>query len=109
MNIQEHIHTQVTSHPVVLLMKGTPQFPQCGFSSTVVQLLKKNGVTRFFSINVLSDSDVRQGAKEYAQWPTFPQLYVNGEFVGGCDIVKEMDASGELAQLLSPYKTENAA
>lgn len=104
MSIQEKIHAHVTQNSVVLFMKGTPQFPQCGFSSTAVQLLKKNGISQFFSINVLADADVRQGAKEYAQWPTFPQLYVNGEFVGGCDIMKEMDASGELETLLATTK-----
>ena len=101
MDVQARIHADVTAHPVVLFMKGTPQFPQCGFSSTAVQLLKKNGVSQFFSINVLSDAEVRQGAKEYSQWPTFPQLYVKGEFVGGCDIMREMDVTGELATLLA--------
>ena len=96
------IKEQVTTHPVVLYMKGTPQFPQCGFSATVAEILKRSGVTDYFSVNVLEDADIRQGIKEYANWPTIPQLYVNGEFVGGCDIVREMYASGELQKVLAP-------
>ena len=96
------IKEQVTTHPVVLYMKGTPQFPQCGFSATVAEILKRSGVTEYFSVNVLEDADIRQGIKEYANWPTIPQLYVNGEFVGGCDIVREMYASGELQKVLAP-------
>ena len=96
------IKEQVTTHPVVLYMKGTPQFPQCGFSATVAEILKRSGVTDYFSVNVLEDADIRQGIKEYANWPTIPQLYVNGEFVGGCDIVREMFASGELQKVLAP-------
>lgn len=109
MDIQAQIHEQVNQHPVVLFMKGTPQFPQCGFSSTAVQLLKKNGVQSFFTVDILRDAELRQGAKEYAQWPTFPQLYVKGEFIGGCDIMREMDASGELSTLLEPVKTATGA
>lgn len=82
-------------------MKGSPQFPQCGFSATVAQVLKLCGVKDYFSVNVLADADIRQGIKEYANWPTIPQLYVKGEFVGGCDIVREMYESGELQQLLA--------
>ena len=96
------IKEQVTTHPVVLYRKGTPQFPQCGFSATVAEILKRSGVTDYFSVNVLEDADIRQGIKEYANWPTIPQLYVNGEFVGGCDIVREMYASGELQKVLAP-------
>jgi monothiol glutaredoxin len=96
------IKEQVTTHPVVLYMKGTPQFPQCGFSATVAEILKRSGVTNYFSVNVLEDADIRQGIKEYANWPTIPQLYVNGEFIGGCDIVREMYASGELQKVLAP-------
>src|SRR5438876_11891696 len=92
MSIQDTIREQVTTHPVVLYMKGTPQFPQCGFSATVAEILKRCGVTDYFSVNVLADDDIRQGIKEYANWPTIPQLYVNGEFVGGCDIIREMYA-----------------
>ena len=100
MNIQDTIREQVTTHPVVLYMKGTPQFPQCGFSSSAVQMLKASGVDSFFSVNVLADADIRQGIKDYANWPTIPQLYVKGEFVGGSDIMREMYESGELQQLL---------
>jgi monothiol glutaredoxin len=98
---QEIIREQVTTHPVVLYMKGTPQFPQCGFSSAAVQMLKQSGAENFHAVNVLADNDIRQGIKEYANWPTIPQLYVNGEFVGGADIMREMYDSGELQQLLA--------
>ncbi|MBK9117576.1 MAG: Grx4 family monothiol glutaredoxin [Betaproteobacteria bacterium] len=98
--IHDTIRDQVTQHPVVLYMKGTPQFPQCGFSATVAEILKRCGVDSYFSVNVLADEEIRQGIKAYANWPTIPQLYVNGEFVGGCDIVREMYASGELQKLL---------
>ena len=101
MDTQEKIKQQVTSNPVVLYMKGTPQFPQCGFSSLAVQALNACGVTTFFSVNVLENPDIRQGIKEYANWPTIPQLYVKGEFVGGCDIVKEMFEQGELDAYLT--------
>jgi monothiol glutaredoxin len=101
MSIQDTIREQVTTHPVVLYMKGTPQFPQCGFSSAAVQMLKGSGTEKFFSVNVLADPDIRQGIKDYANWPTVPQLYVNGEFVGGADIMREMYESGELQQLLA--------
>ena len=100
MNVQDRIQEQVKSHPVVLFMKGTPQFPQCGFSATVAQILKLSGVQSYASVNVLGDEEVRQGIKEYANWPTIPQLYVNGEFVGGCDIVREMYENGELQEVL---------
>ena len=83
MDAQSTIKQQVTSHPVALYMKGTPQFPQCGFSATVVQILYACGVKDFFSVNVLEEPEIRQGIKEFANWPTIPQLYVNGEFVGG--------------------------
>src|SRR5215210_7126727 len=100
MSVQDTIRQQVTGHRVVLYMKGTPQFPQCGFSSAAVQMLKACGVADFAAVNVLADPDIRQGVKEYANWPTIPQLYVNGEFVGGADIMREMFESGELQQLL---------
>jgi monothiol glutaredoxin len=102
MDVKDRIHEQVTTHPVVLYMKGTPQFPQCGFSATVAEILKRSGVNEYFAVNVLEDPEIRQGIKEYANWPTIPQLYVNGEFVGGCDILREMYASGELEQVLKP-------
>jgi monothiol glutaredoxin len=101
MSAQDTIREQVTTHPVVLYMKGTPQFPQCGFSQAAVQMLNSCGVDKFFSVNVLADPAIRQGIKDYAQWPTIPQLYVNGEFVGGCDIMREMYQAGELQQLLA--------
>ena len=93
------IKDTVDGHDVTLFMKGTPDFPQCGFSAAVVQVLNHMGVT-FHGVNVLEDMDVRQGIKDYSNWPTIPQLYVKGEFVGGCDIVREMFESGELAQML---------
>ena len=102
MNAQDIIKQQVTGNPVVLYMKGTPQAPQCGFSAMAVQALNACGVSQFFSVNVLADQAIRQGIKEFANWPTIPQLYVNGEFVGGCDIVREMYQSGELQKLLAP-------
>ena len=102
MDVQSTIKEQVTTHQVVLYMKGTPQFPQCGFSATAVQVLTACGVNDFFSVNVLEESEIRQGIKEYANWPTIPQLYVNGEFVGGSDIVIELYQSGELQKLLVP-------
>jgi monothiol glutaredoxin len=104
------IESDVRSHPVVLYMKGTPVFPQCGFSAQVVQVLSQLGV-KFQSFDVLSDDSLRQGIKEFSNWPTIPQLYVQGEFVGGCDIVREMYQSGELAALLAEkgVATENVA
>jgi monothiol glutaredoxin len=101
MSVQETIRDQVTSHRVVLYMKGTPQFPQCGFSATVAEILKRCGVTDYYTVNVLEDGEIRQGIKEFANWPTIPQLYVNGEFVGGCDIIREMYQAGELQPLLA--------
>jgi monothiol glutaredoxin len=100
MSNQEVIRKQVTGNRVVLYMKGTPDFPQCGFSANAVGILRACGVGEFFSVNVLEDPAVRQGIKEYANWPTIPQLYVNGEFVGGSDIMTEMYKSGELKKLL---------
>ena len=100
MSIQDKIREQVKGHRVVLYMKGTPQFPQCGFSATAAEILKRCGVNDYFSVDVLADGEIRQGIKEYANWPTIPQLYVNGEFVGGCDIMREMYANGELQQVL---------
>ncbi|SBT07966.1 monothiol glutaredoxin [Candidatus Accumulibacter aalborgensis] len=100
MDAQQLIKEQVTSNPVVLYMKGTPQFPQCGFSATTVQILKACGVSTFLSVNVLENPEIRNGIKEYANWPTIPQLYVRGEFIGGCDIMREMYEDGELQKLL---------
>ena len=100
MDIQDVIREQVTNNNVVLYMKGTPQFPQCGFSSTAVQILKGCVVSEVLAVNVLADNDIRQGIKDFSNWPTIPQLYVKGEFVGGSDIMREMYESGELLQLL---------
>jgi len=95
---QDRIRQQVSETPVVLFMKGTPVFPQCGFSAAVVQILSHMGV-KFKGVDVLSDPGIRQGIKEYSSWPTIPQLYIKGEFIGGCDIVREMFETGELKQL----------
>jgi monothiol glutaredoxin len=97
--VHTRIKQDVTENPVVLYMKGTPMFPQCGFSAAVVQALSELGV-KFKGVDVLADPSLREGIKTYANWPTLPQLYVKGELVGGCDIVREMQASGELAALM---------
>ena len=99
MPVLERIRAEVEGHPVVLFMKGTPQFPQCGFSGQVVQILDHVGVG-YKGLNVLESAELRNGIKEYSNWPTIPQLYVKGEFVGGCDIIREMFQEGELQQLL---------
>ena len=101
MDVQQRIKQQVESHPVVLFMKGTPQFPQCGFSASVVEVLKACGVQELHTVNVLEDAEIRQGIKDFANWPTIPQLYIKGQFVGGADIVREMHHSGELRKLLT--------
>jgi monothiol glutaredoxin len=106
MDTQDKIKQQVAGNSVVLYMKGTPQFSQCGFSALAVQALNACGVTNFFSVNVLENPDIRQGIKEYANWPTVPQLYVKGEFVGGSDIMKEMYQSGELQKLLEGLRQQ---
>lgn len=100
MDIKQMIKQQVTTHPVVLYMKGTPDFPQCGFSASAIQILKACGIDQPFTVDVLSNPDIRQGIKEYANWPTIPQLYINGEFVGGADIMREMYQTGELKKML---------
>ena len=100
MDVIDRIKTQISAQPVVLFMKGTPDFPQCGFSANAVGILKECGVKDMFTVNVLENPDIRQGIKEYANWPTIPQLYINGEFIGGSDIVSEMYQSGELQTLL---------
>jgi monothiol glutaredoxin len=99
-SVQDTIKEQVSSNKVVLYMKGSPDFPQCGFSARAVQVLHACGVDEFFSVDVLQDPGIREGIKQFANWPTIPQLYVNGEFVGGSDIVTEMYQSGELQELL---------
>jgi len=98
--VQEFISQTVTEHPVVLFMKGSAQMPQCGFSGKAIQLLRASGVKQLVTVNVLEDDEVRQGIKEFSSWPTIPQLYVKGEFIGGSDIMTEMHESGELKQLL---------
>ena len=100
MSVQEIIKQQVTGNPVVLYMKGTPQAPQCGFSAAAIQVLNACGVKSLLTVDVLQNPDIRQGIKHYANWPTIPQLYVNGEFVGGSDILREMFESGELQKVL---------
>jgi monothiol glutaredoxin len=107
-NIHDQIKTEVEGNDVVLYMKGTPDFPMCGFSGQAVQILNHLGVP-FKGINVLADDAVRNGIKEYSNWPTIPQLYVKGEFVGGCDIMREMFQSGELAEHLKQAGIKAAA
>ena len=99
-NVQERIQKLISENPVVLFMKGTPAFPQCGFSGQVVQILDYLGAP-VVGVNILEDAEIRQGIKDFANWPTIPQLYVKGEFVGGCDITREMFQSGELQALLT--------
>jgi monothiol glutaredoxin len=97
-NVETRIRQEIADAPVVLYMKGSPVFPQCGFSAAVVQILSHLGV-KFKGVDVLADPEIRQGIKEFSSWPTIPQLYVKGEFVGGCDIIREMFDAGELQQL----------
>jgi monothiol glutaredoxin len=106
--VSDRIKQDVTDNPVVLYMKGTPVFPQCGFSAAVVQILTHLGV-KFKGVDVLTDPEIRQGIKEYSSWPTIPQLYVKGEFIGGCDIVREMFETGELKELLTSNGIETRA
>ena len=100
MEAKDFIAKTVADNPVVLFMKGTAQFPQCGFSGRAIQILKTVGVKNLVTVNVLEDDDVRQAVKEFARWPTIPQLYINGEFVGGSDIMQEMFQSGELQKMV---------
>ena len=100
MDAKAFIQKTVTDNPVVLFMKGTAEFPQCGFSGRAIQILKSCGVKNLVTVNVLEDDEVRQAIKEYANWPTIPQLYVGGELIGGSDIVLQMFESGELAEVL---------
>ena len=100
MDAQDVIKEQVTKNRVVLYMKGSPDFPQCGFSANAVQILRACGASEIFTVNVLENPEIRQGIKDYANWPTIPQLYINGEFVGGSDIMAEMYKNGELKKLL---------
>ena len=99
-DIRAEIEATIQSHAVVLFMKGTPNMPMCGFSAAVVGALREAGAANFEAINVLADLEIREGVKQYSDWPTVPQLYIKGEFIGGCDIVREMHAKGELAPLI---------
>lgn len=101
MNTQDIIKQTIEQNAIVLYMKGTPQFPQCGFSSRAVGLLKACGAEKFASVNVLEEPEIRQGIKDFSNWPTIPQLYIQGEFIGGSDIMAEMFESGELQELIS--------
>ncbi|MFT3802124.1 MAG: Grx4 family monothiol glutaredoxin [Burkholderiaceae bacterium] len=105
MDAKEFIAKTVTDNPIVLFMKGTAQFPQCGFSGRAIQILKAVGVKNMVTINVLEDDEVRQAIKDYSNWPTIPQLYISGEFVGGSDIMYEMYQSGELQKLIPSAAT----
>ncbi|HLT27153.1 MAG TPA: Grx4 family monothiol glutaredoxin [Zeimonas sp.] len=100
MDARSFIEKTVTENPIVLFMKGTAQFPQCGFSGRAIQILKACGVKSLVTVNVLDDDEVRQGIKDYANWPTIPQLYIGGEFIGGADILTEMYESGELQKII---------
>lgn len=107
------IQSEIDSHAIVLYMKGSKKLPQCGFSATVAAVLERLGITEYHDVNVLADMEIREGIKQFAQWPTIPQLYIKGEFIGGCDIVRDMYQSGELQQLLKekgiPFTEEKAA
>lgn len=105
MDAKEFIAKTVNENPIVLFMKGTAQFPQCGFSGRAIQILRQAGVKNLVTVNVLEDEEVRQGIKEFANWPTIPQLYIKGQFIGGSDILQEMYASGELQDLLKQVET----
>lgn len=101
MSVQEQIKAEVEGHPIVLFMKGTPQFPMCGFSSRSVQALKAAGADSFHTVNVLEQAEIRANLPRYSDWPTFPQLFINGELIGGCDITVELLDSGELARMVA--------
>ncbi|MFC4727890.1 Grx4 family monothiol glutaredoxin [Coralloluteibacterium thermophilus] len=101
MSVIERIQAEVQGHPIVLFMKGTPQFPMCGFSSRAAQALKEAGAGRFHHVNVLEDPEIRASLPRFSNWPTFPQLFINGELIGGCDITLELHQSGELARMVA--------
>ena len=101
MPVMERIQAEVDGHPIVLFMKGTPQFPMCGFSSRAVQALRDAGAEHLYTINVLEEPEIRANLPRYSDWPTFPQLFINGELIGGCDITVELSESGELARLVA--------
>ena len=100
-SVAETIQADIDSNDIVLYMKGTKSLPQCGFSATVAQVLERLGIQNYKDVNVLADAEVREGIKQFSNWPTIPQLYIKGEFIGGCDIVREMYQSGELQELLN--------
>ena len=108
MSIMQEIEQDINTNDVVLFMKGTADFPQCGFSAVVVQILKNLGVT-FKDVNVLTNPELRQGIKDFSSWPTVPQLYIKGEFIGGCDIVREIYESGELESIIQDKGLQGAA
>ena len=101
MPVMERIQAEVDGHPIVLFMKGTPQFPMCGFSSRAVQALRDAGAEHLYTINVLEEPEIRANLPRYSNWPTFPQLFINGELIGGCDITMELYEKGDLAQMVS--------
>lgn len=101
MAVLEQIRAEVETHPIVLFMKGTPQFPMCGFSSRTVQALKEAGATSYRTINVLQEPEIRANLPRFSDWPTFPQLFIHGELIGGCDITLELHESGELARMIA--------
>ena len=101
MNVTDRIKATIVEHPILLFMKGTPTFPQCGFSARAVHLLKQCGVQQFGHVNVLEDNEIREGIKQYSNWPTIPQLYIKGEFIGGSDIMAELFEKGELQKLIA--------
>jgi monothiol glutaredoxin len=108
MQVSERIQAEIEGHPVVLFMKGTPQFPMCGFSSRTVQALKQAGASGLHTINVLEEPEIRANLPRYSNWPTFPQLFINGELIGGCDITLELLESGELARMLKEVQLSGA-
>ena len=101
MSVMDRIKVEVEGHPIVLFMKGTPQFPMCGFSSRAVQALRDAGAEHLYTINVLEEPEIRANLPRFSNWPTFPQLFINGELIGGCDITLELADSGELARMVS--------
>jgi monothiol glutaredoxin len=107
MDVNERIKKQLETYPIVLYMKGTPDFPQCGFSAKTVSVLRATGA-KFAYVNIFEDPEIREGLKVYSNWPTFPQLYVRGELIGGCDIATELFESGELKQILAEAETPAA-
>jgi monothiol glutaredoxin len=108
MQVSERIQAEIEGHPVVLFMKGTPQFPMCGFSSRTVQALKQAGASGLHTVNVLEEPEIRANLPRYSNWPTFPQLFINGELIGGCDITLELLESGELARMLKEVQLAEA-